>query len=93
MSYSPADHKAWIFADTAFVAIRGEITPDDIQRFNEIAQQVIKDHPKDVWVVLSGPGGNLIAGYVVSLRLLQLPRVHRQPCGPEGCPSSQRRRN
>ena len=47
------------------IYLDGEITADDAQRFNDIAQRVTKDHPKVVMVVLSGPGGNLIAGLAI----------------------------
>jgi hypothetical protein len=62
MSYEPAKPNAWIFADTAFVAIDGEIQSDDGRRFEQIEQKITRDHPKYVIVGLSGPGGNLIAG-------------------------------
>jgi hypothetical protein len=57
LSYEPVVPNAWIFADTAFVLIDGEIMPDDIQRFEQIEQKIAMDTPKRVIVFLSGPGG------------------------------------
>jgi hypothetical protein len=49
------------------VNIAGEIMPDDGQRFEEFAQKITSDPKYDpkhdlVTVMLSGPGGNLVAG-------------------------------
>jgi hypothetical protein len=62
MSYEPPVPNSWFFPDTAFLLIDGKITPDDVQRFDQVAQKIAVYSPKHVIVGLSGSGGDLIAG-------------------------------
>ncbi len=52
-----------------YVSIIGGITPDDPQRFEETTKKLTGDPKQLVTVVLAGPGGNLIAGLSIGIKI------------------------
>ena len=62
----------WLGDDAVFsnVTVSGVIEPDDVQRFESIAQKVTAE-PSHAGVTLSGPGGDLIAGLSIGAQIHQ----------------------